>query len=455
MPMKHKLFIPLMTAILCGASCTSSNQVDDKSTVTEKSPNTGHNLKDLEVYFDSVSPRLMGSIMITKGDSLIFSKNMGYSDVETKTPITDTTLFKIGSISKSFTAILTLKAIEAGKLSMDDKLINFFPEANIPNAEKISIYHLLHHRSGLFDYLNDVEMKKENFEWTTSQQSKAQMVERISNQKTHFEPNEMFRYSNSNYVLLAYILEQIYSKPYAELVDEQIVKPIGLKNTFCSSSRSLESKSYKFSGEWIKEEYCHPTAALGSGSIISTNQDLQKYVYSLANGAWGEYVHSQMMDFVDGYGCGLFVDSSKSIYNFAHSGRIEKFTSYMKYEDGVVTTILYNGMGINAGTIDWTMNQAIKGEEFPIPSLTVLQLDSIKLNEYVGDYQCDSLILKFENDGKHLICTFPNNYISIFEAKPNDFFQCFFDDLDVSFSPTRDSIRFRKWDDWKLLVKKK
>lgn len=443
-----------MAAVLLGTITTSCKKTD-VSNVAKNEQNTGHNLKDLEVYFDSVSPRLMGSIMITKGDSLIFSKNIGYSDVETKTPITDTTLFKIGSISKSFTAILTLKAIESGKLSMEDKLIKFFPDSNIPNADKITIYHMLHHRSGLFDYFNDVEDPEADFKWVNLPQTKAQMVERIAKQKTHFEPNEKFRYCNSNYLLLAYILEQIYSKPYAELIDEQIVKPIGLKNTFCSSAKSLSSKSYKFLGEWVKEEYDHPTVVLGTGSIVSTNQDLQKYVYSLANGAWGEYVYSQMMDFVEGYGCGLFGVSDKSSYKFAHSGRIEKFTSLMKYEDGVVTTILYNGMGINAATIDWTMNQASKGEEFPIPSLTVLELDSIKLNEYVGDYQCDSLELKFENDGKNLICTDENNHKSIFEAKPHDFFQCFFDDLDVSFSPTRDSIRFRKWGDWKLLVKKK
>ncbi|MCQ2199730.1 MAG: beta-lactamase family protein [Paludibacteraceae bacterium] len=452
--MNHKLFVPLMTAILCGASCTSSRS--DYGQSNGNVPHTGHDLQDLDVYFDSITPRLMGSIMITKGDSILFSKNMGYSDLESRSPVSDTTLFKVGSISKSFTAILTLKAIEAGKLSMDDKLVKFFPDANIPNADKITVYHLLHHRSGLLDYLTDVESWEKNLEWIISPQTKAQMVQRIAKDKTtHFEPNEMFRYCNSNYLLLAYILEQIYSKTYAELIDEQIAKPIGLKNTFCSSGRSLNPKSYAYRGGWHNEEYWHPTVVLGTGSIISTNQDLQKYVYSLANGAWGKYVFSQMTDFVDGYGCGLIVDSNKSVFNFTHTGRIESFISYMKFEDGVVTTVLYNGMGINAGTIDWTMNQAIKGEEFPIPSLTVLELDSIKLNEYVGDYQCDSLILKFENDGKHLICTDANNCKSVFEAKPNDLFQCFFHDMDVSFSPTRDSIRFRKWGDWKLYVKKK
>ncbi len=130
-------------------------------------------MQDIEVYFDSISPRFMGSIMITKGDSLIFTKNIGYSDVEKKTPITDTTQFKIGSISKSFTAILTLKAIESGKLSMDDKLIKFFPDLNIPNSDKITIYHLLHHRSGIQDYFNEVDQKE--LEYTREPQTRESM----------------------------------------------------------------------------------------------------------------------------------------------------------------------------------------------------------------------------------------------------------------------------------------
>lgn len=445
--MKHRLFIPLMTAILCGASCTSSKQVEEKSSI-------GRNMQDIEIYFDSISPRFMGSIMITKGDSLIFTKNIGYSDVEKKTPITDTTQFKIGSISKSFTAILTLKAIESGKLSMDDKLIKFFPEANIPNADKITIYHLLHHRSGIQDYINEVD--RSELEYLHHPQTREYMLNKISKLKSNFEPGEKFSYSNTGYLLLAYIVEKLNSKSYAELVNEQIALPLGLTHTFCSSTGKDVPYSYRYDDSWtknVKVDYPH----LGTGSIVSSTKDLQKYTYALGEKFFGDYVFDQMTDFVEGYGCGVGGGKMPGRLMITHAGHVEDFWSTVIYDDGRVFTFLTNTTGVWHESVIWNIFCALEGREFHIPSLTFVSLDSSKINEYVGEYKSDDYVLKLTNDGKNLICddSETSSWPYRLEAKNDNFFQCFEQDVDMAFHPTRDSIKYRRGGERRIFVRQK
>lgn len=442
-----------MLPLLCGAFFTSCKNAEPQP-VDSAPSNVGHNLQDLDVYFDSISPRFMGSIMITKGDSLIFSKNMGYSDVETKTPITDTTLFKIGSISKSFTAILTLKAIEAGKLSMDDKLIKFFPDSNIPNADKISIYHLLHHRSGIQDFVNEVD--RSGLEYIHEPQTHEAMLERFSKLKSNFEPGEKFSYSNTGYVLLAYIVEKVNSKSYAQLINEQIVEPLGLTHTFCRSSGNDLPYSYRYDDTWTKvdnKEY----VSLGSGSVVSSTKDLQKYTYALGEKFFGDYVFNQMTDFVDGYGCGVGGVKTETKLEISHSGRIEYFLATMAYDDGMVFTLLTNATGVWFESVIWNIHCALDQKEFYIPSLNFVSLDSLKLNEYLGEYKCDNHILKMTNDGKHLICDDSEcvGWPVRLEAKNENFFQCFEQDVDMIFHPTRDSIKYRRGGEHRIYVRQK
>jgi len=433
--MKHRLFIPLMTAILCGASCTSSKQVEEKSSI-------GRNMQDIEIYFDSISPRFMGSIMITKGDSLIFTKNIGYSDVEKKTPITDTTQFKIGSISKSFTAILTLKAIESGKLSMDDKLIKFFPDLNIPNADKITIYHLLHHRSGIQDYFNEVDQKE--LEYTREPQTRESMLKKISTLKSNFEPGEKFSYSNTGFMLLAFIVEDLNSKSYSQLIKEQIVEPLGLKHTYCFSSDTIATKSYKYDEGWVVSKETNPFACLGTGSVVSTTQDLQKYTYALKNKFFGDYVFNQMTDYVEGYGCGVAgIKSEDGKFTISHSGFIDCYFSFMNYDDGVVITMLQNGMGVNGLSVFWSIDQAMKGQEFPIPNLSYMALDSTQINDYLGVYKCDDRVLTFTNDGKHLVATYKNGFSAKLDPKSDSYFIDYANDVDVTFNSQKDTVSHR------------
>src|SRR5690554_6899776 len=160
-------------------------------------------IKDLDSLFDKLEKhnQFMGSVQLIRNDSIIYERFVGYSNIEEDKKADDKTHYAIGSITKTYTATLILMAIEESKMDLDSTLDNFFPE--IYNAEKISIKNLLQHRSGIPNITNELDY----LEWNTIEQSREDMLDRIKKYTSAFEPDSHFAYSNSNYILLTYILE--------------------------------------------------------------------------------------------------------------------------------------------------------------------------------------------------------------------------------------------------------
>ncbi len=164
------------------------------------------NSKKLDSLFESLDEnnKWMGSIAISLNGLPIYSKAIGFADLETKKKSTTLSKYRIGSISKTFTATLIFQAIEEKRLSLEDKLVKYFP--TVENADKITISNLLNHRSGIYNFINSPDYRN----YYTTKKSASEMVELISSYPSDFEPGTKFSYSNSNYVLLGYILEKIY-----------------------------------------------------------------------------------------------------------------------------------------------------------------------------------------------------------------------------------------------------
>ncbi len=165
-------------------------------------------------YLDSlfVHHKVMGSFAFADKDQPTFLKVVGFSDVEKQQKANMNTQYRIGSISKTFTAVLVIKAVEDKKLSLQTKLSDFYPE--IPNANKITIENLLQHRTGIHNLTNEAEY----WQYNTTPQTQDNLINIIKKYKSDFNPGIKFEYSNSNYILLGYILERVYKKSYAELI---------------------------------------------------------------------------------------------------------------------------------------------------------------------------------------------------------------------------------------------
>ena len=349
----------------------------------------------LDAYLDTLANnnRFMGSVAVSQGDKLIYSKSVGFADVEQEIRANENSKYRIGSISKTFTAVLTLKAVEEKKLNLNQTIDKWFP--TIGNADKITIEHLLRHRSGLHNFTD---------EWTrlnlhTQPKTEAEMIEIIIKSGNDFAPDEKMAYSNSNYILLTYILEKIYKKQYSEILREKIVNPLGLKNTYLGgkiNTQNGECNSYIFSNKgWEHQAETDSSQALGAGAIVSTSTDLIKFSYALFNGKLisGNSL-LQMKTIQDFYGMGLIQMPFYDKTGFGHTGGIDGFRSVFAYfPTGEISFAqTSNGLNFNGNDISIAILSAVYDKPFEIPKFT--RLTDEELDKYLGVYSSKQLPIK-------------------------------------------------------------
>ncbi len=248
--MKNKIFIATILIILLFGKAYSQNL----------------NTSKLDSLFNVLAEKskAIGSLAISNNGKILYRKTIGYSFIsdKEKTPATTNTKYRIGSISKMFTATMIFQLIQEGKIKLTTTLETFFP--NLPNAKKITISNLLNHRSGLHNFTQDTGYNT----WMIQPKSHDEMLAAISKHKVDFEPNEKFSYSNSNYVVLGYIIEKISKLSYAKNLAQRITSKIGLSNTFVGSKTNIknnESLSYLFINNWKQEPETDMSIPGGAG----------------------------------------------------------------------------------------------------------------------------------------------------------------------------------------------
>lgn len=338
--------------------------------------------------------KFMGSLVVSQNGTLVYSKSVGKADVETNTKASPLTKYRIGSISKMFTSILIFKAIEEKKLSLNQILASYYP--TIENASKITISNLLNHRSGIHNFTSDAEY----LQYHTTPKSESQMVAIMATAKSDFEPNSIANYSNSNYVLLSYILQKIYNKPYGTILKDKITKPLGLKNTYVGSKIDVtnnEANSYKLSGHWIKEIETDMSIPMGAGAVVSNPSNLVLFIENLfAKKIINESSLNQMTTIQDHYGMGIFQIPFQDKKGFGHKGGIDEFSSVLYYfpTDKVAVALTSNGKTYDNNEIIIAALSSYFNKPFVIPTFTTLKLTSDDLDPYLGEYSAPGFPLK-------------------------------------------------------------
>lgn len=350
----------------------------------------------LDLYFQTLenNNKFMGSVALSENGKIIYTNTIGFSDVESKTKPNETTKYRIGSISKSFTSALVFKAVEENKLSLDTKISKYFP--NIKNADKITVSNLLNHRSGIHSFTDN-----ENYlSWNTQKKSEEELLKIIEDGGSDFEPDTEADYSNSNYVLLSFILEEIYKKPYSEILQEKIIKPISLKNTYVGGKinlKSNEAHSYTFESNWIKETETDLSIPLGAGAVVSTPSDLLQFADALFNGKIISEKSLKLMETIkDDYGSGLFQMPFGTKKAFGHTGGIDGFSSNYGYfpEEKVAFALTSNGSNYTNNNIAIAVLSAVFNQPYEIPTFKTLELPSADLDQYLGIYSSKDIPLK-------------------------------------------------------------
>ena len=350
----------------------------------------------LDNFFNTLEEnnKFMGSVAVSKNGEIIYTKSIGLADIENDIKATEKSKYRIGSVSKSFTAVLALKAVEENKLDLNQTIIKWFPTIN--NAKNITVKHLLIHRSGIHNFTDD----KDYLTWNTIPKTEKEMVEIIAKGGSDFKPGSKAAYSNSNYVLLTYIIEKAFSKSYSDLLIEYIVEPLGLANTYVfgkTNSNNNECKSYKFMEAWKVENETDFTIPLGAGAIISTPIDLTKFADALFEGNLLKPKSLEIMKSVkDGYGIGLFqIPFYKSI-GYGHTGGIDGFSAIYAHfvEDKISYALTSNGTNFNNNDISIAVLSAVYDKPYDIPVFTTFNLTSEDLDKYLGVYSSKQIPLQ-------------------------------------------------------------
>lgn len=350
----------------------------------------------LDEYFDALeaADKFMGSVAVSNDGKLIYSRSLGFSNVEKKKEANADTKYRIGSISKTFTAVLILKAVEEAKLNPEQNLSEYFPE--IPNANKITLAQLLHHQSGIHNFTDNPEY----LTWNTEPKSREEMLDIIIKGGSDFEPGVNTEYSNSNYVLLSFILEEVYKKPYSKLLESKILKPLKLKNTTFGgkiNSDKNEALSYQYFGKWQLQPETDMSIPLGAGGIVSTPKDINIFAQALFDGKLLKKESlEQMKKMENGFGMGLFEIPFYDKIGFGHTGGIDGFASVFAYfpEDKIAYSLTSNEMNYDNNAISIAVLSAVFGNDFQIPDFTTYEVTAEDLDKYLGTYASEVVPLK-------------------------------------------------------------
>lgn len=337
----------------------------------------------------------MGAVAILKNGKLIYNKAYGFANIDTEEKNNSTTLFRIGSISKTYTATLIMKAVEEGLLSLDDQLSKFY--SDFKNADEITIAHLLQHRNGLYNFTNAPSY----VQYMSESKTKAELLEIMLSNENSFKPDEKFEYSNTGYVLLSYILEDVYEMSYGEILSEKIIEPLELKNTYFGKAidqNANEAVSYFRTTEWEMSPETYMLIPMGAGGITATAQDVSLFFEALFNGEILEKSSfEKMTELKDGFGYGLFEMPYYDEKILGHTGGIDGFqTVAVHFEaENLTVALLCNAVSYSRNDILLGVLAAYFGHDFEIPDFKPeVKLKSEDLTDFEGIYSSASFPLK-------------------------------------------------------------
>ncbi len=277
------------------------------------------------------------TFLISKNGEIIYKKAFGLANLELNVPMKTNNVFKIGSLTKQFTAVSILMLLEQGKLNLDDEITKFIPDYPT-NGNKITIHNLLNHTSGVKDY---TKVKGLN---TIAQQdlTPLELIDFSKNKPIDFIPGEKFKYNNSGYIILGYIIEKITGQPYGDFVEEQIFKKLEMTASQYASQRKIiqnRASGYQKNDRYTNRMDISLTLTYSAGSLMSTVDDLFKWQEAMKNNLLisEETTEKAFTNYTlnngehTNYGYGWHIKTINNNRTFEHGGAIFGFKSMGVY----------------------------------------------------------------------------------------------------------------------------
>jgi CubicO group peptidase (beta-lactamase class C family) len=332
-----------------------------------------------------------GAVLVAQRGAPLFDRAYGLANVEWDIPNTPTTHFRIGSITKQFTAVSVLLLEERGKLKLTDLVSVHLPDA--PAAwSKITLHHLLTHTSGISNVTNDPEF----ILWKSQPTTVRQMVSRFRDLPLDFPTGERHVYSNSNYLVLGLIVETITAQRFGDFLIENVLDPIGLNNTgFDSNARILPRRASGYirrGDQLLNAAYSNMSVPHAAGAMYSTTHDLWRW----AEAIFGDKLLTPgsraklLTPHQNNYALGVRVAVFQGRKLIEHGGNISGFSSFLRHypEQGITVVVLANQ---NTPIVEKLVGQlaaaALGDTEDGASTRTAITVPIATLESYCGVYE--------------------------------------------------------------------
>jgi CubicO group peptidase (beta-lactamase class C family) len=361
------------------------------------------------------------AVLVARDGRVLFEKGYGLARVEEGVPATPQTKFRIGSITKQFTAAAILKLQEEGRLSMNDRLTKFIPD--YPRVDQVSIHHLLTHTSGIKSFTS----KPDFINSVTKPVKVEEHIQSFKNDPFDFDPGTKFLYNNSGYFLLGYIVEKASGQSYADYLRLKFFEPLGMKDSGVHRSDTKlerEAIGYSFEGGAFKKATdWDMSQAGGAGALYSTVQDLNR---------WNEAVFAGKVLTADslkaaftpvvvagedatvpkeaGYGYGWSIARMRGLEEVSHGGGLQGFVSYLlrlpkvNFTVAVLVNAAPPGPGVDPGGLAHDVAEFYLGETLPPRELPRVdaQVSAQAKDAVVGRYDYGGAVLTVTREGEQL-----------------------------------------------------
>lgn len=288
----------------------------------------------LQQYHDS--GQFDGAVLVAENGKVIYKNGFGYANMDWEIPNKPDTKFRIGSITKQFVAMLIMQLVEDGKIKLDGKIIDYIPEYRNETGNKITIFHLLTHTSGIPSYTSIPGF------WSDSTRNPYEIENMIRNFHSgdlEFEPGSSYSYNNTGYFLLAVIIEKVTGKSFEENLHEKVLGPVQMNNSgVVRNEKIIKNKAngyVNFDTTYVNERFFHMANILGAGDMYSTVEDLYLwdqalYTDKLLSEDYKEIMFTPVInDYAFGWDISKIAlgESSDSIDVISHSGGILAFNT--------------------------------------------------------------------------------------------------------------------------------
>ena len=367
-----------------------------------------------EEYLNNLAKpnKFSGSVLVARDGKVLFSKGYGFANVELDVPNTPQTKFRLGSITKQFTAAAILLLQERGKLSVRDPICKYFESC--PSAwSEVTIHHLLTHTGGIPNFTSFPDYLPKMMMPVTTQE----MIGRFKDKPLDFTPGEKWNYSNSGYFILGYIIEKASGETYESFLQKNIFEPLKLTNTGYDHFDTIMKKratGYSLvNSKMMNSLYIDMTQPYSAGSLYSTVEDLFLWNEALYNGKFLSDKSREMMmtPVMNGYGYGLGIQTRSNRKVISHGGGINGFSTYIaRFADDKVTVVVLRNTDYgspNPGQISNTLAGIAFGEN-PATSapaaVNEIKVDPKIYDAYVGRYElAPNLVLTITRQGDRLM----------------------------------------------------